>query len=398
MCNQLSSRCLASLVSGIVWVCVLGGCTAAPAPNARETSTAPAGTGTPTESAYATILSRYSDKVRGDGAPSVFIQLRSRDAEWSQASGVRSLEGQEPVELTDQVHIGDVTISMVAVSVMKLVGERKVRLDDPITQYLPELEKVIDLPESVSVRSLLNHQSGMPNYWDALFVSTPMPEVLAKRMSHEDRLAVAATKPWKPQRSKPTFLYSNSNYAALALLVEKLRGKVIGDVLQDDITDPLRLQGTVMTTPQTAPGKLAHGYALLGNKPVDVSLSAVHVGSADHGMISTVTDLNTFFAALAQGKLLKTETVVEMYTLNHVSEEEEYGLGLQQRPDACTGNVYFGHVGDVPGYGTVALTSADGTRQVAMATALPPASPREDFNPRVQEMLDVAQEALNNAC
>jgi hypothetical protein len=89
----------------------------------------------------------------------------------------------------------------------------------------------------------------------------------------------------------------------------------------------------------------------------------------------------------------------EMNTLNGVSEEEEeYGLGLQQRKDTCTGDYYFGHVGDVPGYGTVALTSTDGSRQVAMAVALPPASPREDFDPRVQEMLNVAVEALNSSC
>ena len=82
-----------------------------------------------------------------------------------------------------------------------------------------------------------------------------------------------------------------------------------------------------------------------------------------------------FLAGLAQGKLLTPKTVAEMNTLNGVSEEEEYGLGLQQRKDTCTGDYYFGHVGDVPGYGTVALTSTDGSRQVAMAVALPPAAP-----------------------
>lgn len=387
--TRVTSLRIAALAAATVLMSSLAGCTAAPNPPVQQS---------PTASAYVSILEHYSDNVRADGAPAVVIQMRSRGEEWSKAAGVRSHESQEPVQLTDQFHIGDVTMSMVAVSVMKLVEEGRVRLDDPITRYLPELEKVIRLPEPISVRSLLNHQSGMPGYWEALLASSPMPDVLAKRMTHKDRLAVAATVRWERQGSRTVFSYSNSNYAALALLVEELRGKSIGEVLHADIAEPLGLQDTLITGAEPGPQKLVHGYALLGNKPVDVALPAIHVGSADHGMISTVPELNTFFAALAQGKLLNAKTVVEMYTPDQATKEEEYGLGLQQRKDTCTGDVYFGHVGDVPGYGTVALTSSDGSRQVAMAVALPPGSPREDFNPRVQEMLNVAMDALNNAC
>ncbi|WP_157372097.1 serine hydrolase domain-containing protein [Arthrobacter sp. Soil736] len=387
--TRIASLRIAALAAATVLAPSLAGCTAAPNPPVQQS---------PTTSAYVSVLERYSERVRADGAPAVVIQMKSRGEEWSTAAGVRSRESQEPVQLTDQIHIGDVTMSMVAVSVMKLVEEGKLRLDDPITRYLPELEKVIRLPEPVSVRSLLNHQSGMPGYWEALLAASPMPEVLAKRMTHKDRLAVAATVPWEHQSSRTVFSYSNSNYAALALLIERLRGREIGEVLHADIAEPLGLQDTLMTGAEPAPQKLIHGYALLGNKPVDVALPAIHVGSADSGMISTVPELNTFFAALAQEKLLKVKTVVDMYTPDQATKEEEYGLGLQQREDTCTGDFYFGHVGDVPGYGTVALTSSDGFRQVAMAVALPPGSPREDFNPRVQEMLDVALEALNKAC
>lgn len=361
--TRIASLRIAALAAKTVLASFLGGCTAAPNPPVQQS---------PTTSAYVSVLERYSEGVRADGAPAVVIQTKSRGEEWSTAAGVRSRESQEPVQLTDQIHIGDVTMSMVAVSVMKLVEEGKLRLDDAITRYLPELEKVIRLPEPVSVRSLLNHQSGMPGYWEALLASSPMPEVLAKRMTHKDRLAVAATVPWEHQGSRTVFSYSNSNYAALALLIEQLRGREIGEVLHTDIAEPLGLQDTLMTGAEPAPQKLIHGYALLGNKPVDVALPAIHVGSADSGMISTVPELNTFFAALAQEKLLKVKTVVDMYTPDQATKEEEYGLGLQQRKDTCTGDFYFGHVGDVPGYGTVALTSSDGSWQVAMAVALPP--------------------------
>jgi D-alanyl-D-alanine carboxypeptidase len=372
----------------------LGGCTAAPNPPDQRSPTPQASTAQPSP-AFVPVLERYSDMMLAAGAPSVFIQIKSRIGEWSKAAGVRSLENQEPVQLTDQVHIGDVTNAMVAVSVMKLVEEGRVRLDDPITQYVPEFDTLVHPPGPVTVRSLLNHQSALPDYWETLLETTPMREVLDKRLSHEERLAVSATKPWVRQG---IFRYSGSNYAALALLVQRLRGREIGEVLHTDIAAPLGLQDTMMAGTDPGPQKMVHGYVLLGGEQADVTLPAIHAGAADQGMISSVPDLNVFFAALAQGKLLKASTVVEMYTLNQVSKEEEYGLGLQQRYDACSNNYYFGHVGDVPGYETVALTSTDGSRQVAMAVTLPPASPPTGFNQLVLDMLDAALEALNHAC
>lgn len=389
----ISLRIAAAATAALV-AFTLGGCTAVPNPPDQQSPTAQASTVQPSP-AFVPVLEQFSSLILDAGAPSVFIQIKSRIGEWSKAAGVRSLENQVPVQLTDQVHIGDVTNAMVAVSVMKLVEEGRVQLDDPITQYLPELENVIRLPGPVSVRSLLNHQSGMPDYWETLLGTTPMREVLDKRLSHEERLAVAATRPWERQG---IFKYSGSNYAALALLVERLRGREIGEVLHTEIAAPLGLQDTLMAGTDPGPQKMVHGYILLGGDQVDATLPAIHAGAADHGMISTVTDLNIFFAALAKGKLLQAGTVVEMYTLNQVNKEEEYGLGLQQRYDACSNNYYFGHVGDVPGYETVALTSTDGSRQVAMAVALPPASPPPGFNQLVLDMLDAALEALNHAC
>lgn len=190
--NSLISIRFAIVATVAIFLSAIGGCTAAPDPPDRQSPAEQA----PTSPAFASILEKYTEDVVALGAPSVHIQMNSRLGEWSKAVGVRSLENQEPAQLTDQVHIGDVTMSMVAVSVLKLVDEGKVRLDDPITQHLPELGDLINAPGAVSVRSLLNHRSGMPSYWEILLKSTPMREVLAKRMSYEERLAVAATVPW----------------------------------------------------------------------------------------------------------------------------------------------------------------------------------------------------------
>jgi D-alanyl-D-alanine carboxypeptidase len=79
--------------------------------------------------------------------------------------------------------------------------------------------------------------------------------------------------------------------------------------------------------------------------------------------------------------------------------DPQYGLGLMKRYDACSNNFYFGHVGVVLGYGTLALISADGSRQVAIAVSRPPSQDLVGFgDDPANKMVDAALEALNSAC
>ncbi|MCU1515962.1 MAG: hypothetical protein JWQ75_683, partial [Pseudarthrobacter sp.] len=71
--------------------------------------------------AFVAVLERYADDLRAQGASAVIIQIRARTGAWSTADGVRSHEGKEPVQLTDQVQVGGITQAMVAVAVMQLV-------------------------------------------------------------------------------------------------------------------------------------------------------------------------------------------------------------------------------------------------------------------------------------
>jgi D-alanyl-D-alanine carboxypeptidase len=338
------------------------------------------------------VLEQYSEDMRAAGATAVIIQMKSRLGEWSSAAGVRSLETKEPVQLTDQTHVGDITMTMVAVSVMKLVEEGKVQLDGPIQKYLPDFESIIKPPGPITIRSLLSHRSGMPHYWDALHkMSDPGDD----KRSHEERLAAAAAEPWTGG-SGSLYSYSNTNYSALALVVEKLRGKDMGAVIHTDTAEPLRLQDTLMTGDEPGPQRLVHGYTRSeSGELVDNALSPFQSGSPDTGMISTVPELNTFFAALQKGTLLTPKSVEEM----HHPKYEQYGLGVVRRYDACSNNDYFGHVGVVRGYAALALISADGSRQVAMAVAR---APRPDLigfdDPQSLEMSDAAVEALSLAC
>jgi D-alanyl-D-alanine carboxypeptidase len=377
---------LVAFTAALGMTVVVGGCTQAPNPPEQPS--------TSRNPSYLD-LEKFGKAMIERGATAVLIHVRKDSQEWSQAIGVRNLESKEPVQLSDPVEIASVTKSMVAVSVLKLAEEGRINLDDPVGNHLADFNGLMHPPGPITIRNLLNHTSGMPEFTRNLFSSKPLNEVLGTRLSLTERLSWSAKTPWT-NGPVPKTDYSHSNYVALGMLVEKLRGRPIGDVIKSDITEPLGLKGTSMAATGPPPTDMAHGYLLIDTRQVDVTYPAYQIGSPSGGIISTVSDLNTFYRALMRGELLKPATVAEM---KESGASFDYGLGLWRWSDACTNGSAFGHPGDILGYGTASITSADGNRQVSIAITYPPAPYVEGGqNPLVAEILDVAQITLRDMC
>ncbi|MEK0156561.1 serine hydrolase domain-containing protein [Arthrobacter oryzae] len=382
MVRRLPFRTAAAATAAVL-VAALGACTAAPEPPEEPSSIA----------RLAEALEEFGNVMLDDGAPAVLIQAKVRGEEWARASGVRSLDDREPVETDDQVHIAGVTESFVAVSVLKLAAEGKLGLVDPVSKHLPDFEGIMHPPGPVTVRQLLQHRSGMPDYVVPLLQQGSLRDVLSTGRSHRERLALAATQRWE-RRLAQGFEYSNSNYIVLGMIVERLRGRPIGEVLRSDIIEPLGLQGTSMTEPGPAPPSLVHGYVTSFGERLDVSYPAFHAGDPAGGLVSTVGDLNIFFAALLQGRLIPRALVTEMQDPPYA----QYGLGIRRWNDTCTNNFYYGHAGQNAGYGTISMSSADGARQASFALAYPPQPFSATGNGIVDDLTDVVEEALNASC
>lgn len=373
-----------AFVAAAALVALAGGCT--PAPDQPEEPSASA-------TAFAD-LEQFGRTMIEDGAPAVLMHVKDNGEEWSRAVGVRSLEAKDPVQLSDPVEVASVTESMVAVSVLKLVEEGRLKLDQAVSEYLPDFNRIVHPPFPVTVRDLLGHSSGMPDHARALLESKPLKDIIHTRLSLTERLAWSGKTTWE-KRLAQGFNYSDSDYVALGLLVEKLRGRPIGDVINSDVTGPLGMTGTFMSGARPSPSGMVHGYLVIEDKRVDVTNPEVLIGSPSGGMVSTVQDLNTFYSALLQGKLLKPAMLKEMQTTGVAGF---YGLGLWIWNDTCTNDFAYGHAGDILGYGTVSMTSADGNRQVTVALTYPPAPFLAGENPLVLEMMDVAENTLNSMC
>lgn len=215
-------------------------------------------------------------------------------------------------------------------------------------------------------------------------------------MTADQNLALAASVPWVLTPGGG-IQYSNSNYIVLGLIVERLRGQPIAQVLKTDIIEPLGLTGTHLTGTGPAPENIVHGYITIDGERQDVTYPGGLIGNTAGGLVATVGDLNTFYAALMNGKLLNPATMKEM-----LLAPKGYGLGLDRWQDACAGGFYYGHGGDLAGYGAMALTSTDAKRQLAITLAYPPEpfnlTPNAPGNPLAWEVLRIARKALDSSC
>ncbi len=326
-------------------------------------------------------LQRRLDGVVAAGAVGALAEVRDGHRVWRGTSGVAELGRTRAVPVHGRFRAGSITKTFVATVVLQLVGQGRLRLDDPVEKWLP---RVVPDGQHITVRHLLNHTSGL---YDVLY-TLPMPpgqEFLDNRWrtwtaTELVQRALANPPTFEPPGS--AFEYSNTNYLLLGQIVEEVTGRSYGDVIERQIIRPLRLRGT--SVPGSSPwirGPHPHGYVPTGpdgENLLDYTEMNPSVMGASGEMISTTRDLNRFFAALLGGRLLRGHLLDAMKTPG--VEGGRYGLGLAWRDTRCGVRVY-GNDGDALAYQSWSFSTEDRRHQVTVALT-------PDFSTDLDDVVD----------
>ena len=293
-------------------------------------------------------------------------------------AGKGNLATGEAPPLDGEVRIGSNTKTFVAVLVMKMVEEGKVKLDEPIETYLPGLIKGQGVDgKKITVRQLLQHTSGLPEFWSGL------PDFFAMRndyVSPRDVLDMALT---RPAQFAPgaKFTYTNTNYIVLGLLAERVGKRPIAEQIETKIVKPLGLKHTYMPKDgeKALRGKHPRGYHTRDNKPgklEDITDSDPSWAWAAGSMVSTPSELNKFMQSIFDGSLLNQASIAEMKKSVPMGDGGDvYGLGLIGHKLSC--GVAWGHGGAIPGYQTANAVGPDGAAAVIATTAMPHTNAKE---------------------
>ena len=289
------------------------------------------------------------------------------------AVGKGSLETGQAPPLDGEVRIGSNTKTFVAVVVMQMVQEGKVGLDEPIETYLPGLIKGEGIDASkITVRQLLQHTSGLPEYTDTVPGRSDIFQIKDHYAQPRDLLDTALSKPaaFEPGTQ---WAYTNTNYVVLGMLIERVSQRPVGEQIDQRIIKKLGLSHTYFPAPgdRSIKGTHPQGYHLSAEgKLEDITEMDPAWGWAAGAMVSTPSELNTFFQAVFDGRLLTQASIDEMKKgVDTGSGGMVYGLGLFGTPLSC-GGTSWGHGGGIFGYETHNAVGPDGTAVTVAVTAL----------------------------
>jgi D-alanyl-D-alanine carboxypeptidase len=328
----------------------------------------PARTSSPVQAAAASSFSpavqralrQVVDATLGPKAPGIIVGIWVPGrGTWTYAAGLADTATREPARLQDATRIGSVSKTFVGTLVLQLVDQGKLSLDAPIGRWLPGVPGA----KQVTIRQLLNMTSGIFDYGDD-------PGFLQQALAHLKVQGHVATLDyhWQPQQliafaarhplyfaPGAGFHYSSTNFVILGMLLEKVTGQPLADLLQAKLTGPLHLAHTLLPSGAGLSEPYLHGYTQVpGSAAV---LDATHVAPsfawAAGGMVSTLDDLHVWAQALATGALISPTLQAQRLQMTEQSEHT-YGMAIFDGFSGLTKG-YVGHGGDATGYATIML-------------------------------------------
>lgn len=270
------------------------------------------------------------------------IVIRDGAVIFRRAYGVADLEHGVPATTGTNYRLASLTKQFTAMTIMLLVRDGKLQYDDPVRDLLPALPASAS---HVTIRHLLNHTSGIPDYEDLI------PDTQTVQVKDRDVLDLLARRDTLYFEPGTHYRYSNSGYCLLALVAEHVSGTRFAQLLHDRIFAPLGMHRTVAHEDgvDSVPNR-AYGYTLDSGRivPSDQSITSATLG--DGGVYTSVDDLVEWDRALALVRL------VDRATLRLASQPpvlpggavSQYGFGWFV--DEYRGERRWRHTGETSGF------------------------------------------------
>jgi len=280
--------------------------------------------------------------VTGGGGMSATVM--TAEGTWTGTTG--TADGERDLRVDDQFAIASITKSVVAAQVMLMVEAGELALDDLVADHLPA-DLTFDT-NGATIRQLLGHRSGLPDYYDLLDSSqqTEMQRVWTPA-------EILAMLPAERTPAGSTFSYAETNYLVLSLMIEHVRGRPLAVVLRDGALAVPGLERLVYqpderpTEPMAMPAGAAHAILETtgGYLPSLASASAYHASGA---IASDSRSLARWWRALCAGEIVSQRSLAEMSVFEPAEFLGAYGLGVYN--PALGYASAFGHTGQLPGY------------------------------------------------
>ncbi|MDR6763082.1 CubicO group peptidase (beta-lactamase class C family) [Flavobacterium sp. 2755] len=294
------------------------------------------------------LLAKYTEYGQFNGSALV---AENGKVIFKKGFGLANMEWNIPNQSDTKFRLGSITKQFTAFLIVKLAEEGKIKLDVPITTYLPDYPK--ENGDKITIHHLLTHTSGIPNY-----TSTPnfLRDKSRNPYSPQDFVKTFDKLPleFKPGEK---FNYSNSGYFLLGYIIEKITGKTYEQYLQETILTPLNLVNTGFDHSEIILKNRASGYEKQGKNFVNSSFIDMSIPYAAGSLYSTVEDLYLWDQALYGNKILSEksmESLFKPYIKSWGDESYGYGWSLEDVTIQGKGKLkIIEHGGGINGFNTI---------------------------------------------
>jgi D-alanyl-D-alanine carboxypeptidase len=262
----------------------------------------------------------------------------NRKTIYTNTIGFNDIKTRNKSDVNTKYRIGSVSKTYTAVLIFKAIEENKLKLEQTIENYFPEIENA----NKITIAQLLQHRSGIYNFTkDKFFFSYhtqyKSPEEMVQMISNYKS-------DFEPNSKGE---YSNSNYFLLSQILEKIYNSSYSNLLKEKIWVPLKLKNTYVGQKMSLTNNESYSYQYttewikLPETDMSITLGA---GS----IVSNPNEVNKFIDALFAGEIISTQSLESMKTI-----KDEYGMGLARYK--INDRQGFGHRGTLDGYKTTAI-------------------------------------------
>ena len=264
------------------------------------------------------IMSAYQSSDKPGASVLVF---KDDKIVFKKGYGVSNVSTQEKITQNTNFRLASVTKQFTAMSILLLVQKGRIKLEDPLTKYFPSFPAY---GKDIKIKHLLTHTSGLMDYED-LMPATQVMQLLdtncLQLMYKANGLYFAPGAQYK---------YSNTGYAILALIVEKISGQDYGLFLKENIFKPLKMKNSVAFEEgkSTIPNR-AFGYSLDNGSWVETDQSLTSAVLGDGGIYTNTIEMTQWIKALWDFKLLGSEMQNQAWSRKKLNSGAsiDYGYG-----------------------------------------------------------------------
>jgi len=269
--------------------------------------------------------------------------LRGRDTIVLKGYGRADLENDLPATARTVYRIGSITKQFTAAAVMQLVEQGKISLDDTIQKFLPAYHTQ---GHHVTIRQLLTHTSGIKSY------TSLGPEWTSRMRLDLPPDSLTAMFQAKPFDFEPgtRFLYNNSGYYLLGLIIERASGASYAGYLQQHLFGPLGLDATRYCDERPLIAHRARGYERDSARFVNASPLSMTQPFAAGALCSTVGDLVTWSRSLDAHRPVSAASYAAMTTPATLADGSRTGYGFGLAIGELSGHPRIGHGGGINGF------------------------------------------------